>query len=281
VLTAETRDVSARFEVDCASLGDVVINEINYNAPDDSDPGDWVELHNQTLGEIDLSAWTLRDASDENVFTFPAGTVLADRGYLVLCSRAAAFTERYPGVDNYLGDLGFSLAGDGELIRLRDRVGNEVDSVTYGDESPWPEEADGLGATLALRNPVLDNTYPPHWSASSSGGTPGSRNDVFEAVESNCGEGGTRFLRADCNDDGTVDICDARCLLKGLFGGRALTCLAAADPNGDSVVNIADVSHLLSYLFQGGPPPVEPYSQCGPAGEGDQLGCETAPIHCR
>ena len=70
-------------------------------------------------------------------------------------------------------------------------------------------------------------------------------------------------------------------MLNGLFGGGTLKCLAAADPNGDSAVNISDVSHLLSYLFQGGEPPVEPFLQCGPAREGDQLGCETVSIECR
>ncbi len=272
-LTGANTRVSAFFEIDCSATGPVVINEINYNAPDGSDPGDWVELHNQSLEEVDISGWTLRDESDERGFTIPDGTRMAARSYLVLCSDLAAFTALFPGVRDAIGDLGFSLEGGGESVRLFDATGDLADSLVFDDESPWPEDADGRGATIALRNPVLDNTHPPHWAASPAGGTPGASNDIFEEVEWSCVGGGVRFVRGDCNDDGTIDISDARCILSWLFGGRPLTCLAAADPNGDAVIDISDAIGLLTFLFIDGPPPREPSPRCGPRALED-LECE-------
>jgi hypothetical protein len=42
--------------------------------------------------------------------------------------------------------------------------------------SPWPLEADGLGSTLELIDPLLDNTLPESWQASALHGTPGREN---------------------------------------------------------------------------------------------------------
>jgi hypothetical protein len=284
VLTGSTRTVSAAFEIDCDAVGRVVINEINYNAPDDADPGDWVELHNRTRVTIDLGDWTFRDESEKHIFTIPQGTFLARDGYLVLCSDAAAFASREPSVSNHIGDLGYSLAGGGELLELIDASGNSMDSLTYEDESPWPEGADGSGATLALRNPILDNTFAPHWAASAAGGTPGARNsDVFVEVAADCVSDELLFLRADCNGDGVVDIADAVCVLDWRFlGGAAPVCIAAADSNGDAAVDLSDGVHVLNFLFLGGQPPQPPYPFCGPAtlDSDDTLGCANSPEAC-
>ena len=67
------------------------------------------------------------------------------------------------------------------------------------------------------------------------------------------------------------------------FGGRAPGCIAATDVNGDEAVNIADPVSLLNFLFAGGPPPVQPFPECGPGSlPGDnKLGCENLPEACQ
>ena len=40
-----------------------------------------------------------------------------------------------------------------------------VDFVNY-DAEPWPIEADGIGNTLELLNPTLDNNISESWTAS-------------------------------------------------------------------------------------------------------------------
>ena len=272
-------DVRATFQLDCSAGSRVVINEINYNAPDDSDPGDWVELHNPTLEDVDLSGWTFRDESDEHVFAFPAGTSLAGGGYLVLCSDRAAFSALFPAVENHLGDLGYSLAGNGELLRLLDGSGSEVDALTYGDESPWPEDADGRGSALALKNPFLDNTYPLFWAASASGGTPGEKNDVFEDVETDCSSAGTRFMRGDSNADGQVDLSDSIGILGFLFLAQGgISCMDAGDANDDGVVDISDALTILFNLFNGTVDiPAPGKETCGVDPTGDALNCRAYP----
>ena len=87
----------------------------------------------------------------------------------------------------------------------------------------------------------------------------------------------TLFLRGECNDDGAVDVSDARCILNWQFlGGPAPGCLAAANTNGDKGIDIADAIYLLGSLFLGGPPPAPPFPACGPGtlSVDDQLGCE-------
>ncbi len=61
-------------------------------------------------------------------------------------------------------------------MRLFDSNGAIVDELTYNDKAPWPVEADGMGATLALTNPGFDNSLGENWAASSSYGTPGQSN---------------------------------------------------------------------------------------------------------
>lgn len=280
VVLSNTRlDVTASFAIDCDAISQVVINEINYNAADDADPGDWVELHNPTFTTVDLSGWTFRDESDEHIFTLPAGTRLARGGYLVLCSDTGAFTSLFPAVDNVLGDLGYSFEGNGELLRLLDASGNEVDSLSYGDESPWPEDADGNGSTLALKSPILDNTHPPFWAASPAGGTPGSRNDVFEEVEADCESTRIPFLRGDSNADGKVEISDPISLLRFLFLDQGqISCLDASDANDDGSADISDALTVLFNLFNGTVDiPAPGRDTCGGDPTKDDLDCRSYP----
>jgi hypothetical protein len=86
-----------------------------------------------------------------------------------------------------------------------------------------------------------------------------------------------RFLRADANQDGKVDISDAIFTLDWLFlGGPGPACRAAASSNGDGAIDIADAIYLLGHLFLGDPSPPAPFPECGPGElETDrQLGCE-------
>ena len=74
----------------------------------------------------------------------------------------------------------------------------------------------------------------------------------------------TKFIRADFNSDGSIDIADPVATLAALFHGAAdTTCKTAADSNADLQVTIADAIFTLDHLFLGGPPPGAPYPACG------------------
>ena len=180
-----TGDISltATFTGDSSTSDPVVMTEVNYNSSAESDPEDWVELHNLLDIPVDVSGWVFRDAEDAHGFVIPAGTIIAAGGYLVLCRDAAAFRGIFPDVGNHIGDLGFGLSNGGESLRLYSVAGTLIDSVAYGDATPWPVEADGTGATLALRDPRSDNSRAESWTASGHLGTPGASNGRITAVE--------------------------------------------------------------------------------------------------
>ncbi len=156
------------------ALWSVVINEINYNAAADFEPGDWVELHNPTELAVDLGGVAFHD--EGHAFPLPAGTVIPPGGYLVLAEDLALFQALFPDVDNVLGDLAFGFAGSGELLQLIGDGGAVIDQVLYDDAPPWPVEPDGTGPTLELRDPGLDNSLAASWTASTGHGTPGAVN---------------------------------------------------------------------------------------------------------
>ena len=161
----------------------IAINEINYHSNDDFDPGDWVELYNYSDQPINLFQWSFKDSDDSHVFNFDQDLIIEAGGYLVICRDSADFSQSFPEVDNYIGEIDFGLSNGGELIRLLDDNDGLVDFVNYDDADPWPTEADGIGNTLELLNPTLDNNISESWTASFvEFGTPGHQNSSYDAL---------------------------------------------------------------------------------------------------
>ena len=172
--------------------GAVVINEIQYNSASFFDTEDWVELYNPTSDEIDLGGWTFED--EKAAFTIPEGTTLAPDGFVVVCASTTLFSAAYPDAEPCVGEFNFGLSGGGETIRLLDPNGAVVDAVDYDDDKPWPNEADGRGATLELIDPSLDNAFVENWRASGPiGGTPGAINSVATSGEGRPSDWGLRL----------------------------------------------------------------------------------------
>ncbi len=158
---------------------DVVINEIMYHPPAGHSEEEYLELYNQGEEEVQLGGWELTGAIR---FAFPPGLSLAPGGYLVVAKSAAALSTKY-GISNLIGDFSAQLRNYGEEIILLDALGNPGDVVFYADEAPWPVEADGLGQSLELTHPELDNSFGQLWRPSDAQatpeGTPGTQNSVF------------------------------------------------------------------------------------------------------
>jgi hypothetical protein len=66
-----------------------------------------------------------------------------------------------------------------DTITLRTWDGALVDSVSYEDSAPWPERADGQGATLERLSPTGQSSSATNWVPSSGGGSPGAPNAAF------------------------------------------------------------------------------------------------------
>ncbi|MBT4483901.1 MAG: T9SS type A sorting domain-containing protein, partial [Candidatus Latescibacteria bacterium] len=160
----------------------IIINEVNYNSSSDINPEDWVELFNNSDKTQDLSGWIFKDEDDAHEFVLPEGTIISQGGYLVMCRDTTLFKEVFPAVENYVGNLSFGLSSRGELIRIYNNKDTLVNYLTYDNNPPWPEEPDGNGPTLALRDPSFDNIIPANWAASVMYGTPGEINVYITSV---------------------------------------------------------------------------------------------------
>lgn len=150
----------------------LVISEIQYHPAARLDGKDleFVELANTHPWDEDIGGWRLSGAID---YTFPAGTHIPGRGYLVVAKVPADF-ESATGQTGVLGGFAGSLPNEGGTIRLRKPGDAIVLEVTWSDRAPWPVAADGTGHSLVLARPSFGEGQAEAWAASSAvGGSPG------------------------------------------------------------------------------------------------------------
>lgn len=149
-----------------AAPGSITFDEILYHPASDADP-EWIELYNPMALDMDLSGWSI----DGGVtYAFADGTILPAGGYLVVAADPTL-------VAGALGPWDGTLADDGERIDLRNNGGRLIDTVAYGDDDPWPVQADGSGLSLAKIDPDAASDHAENWTGSAElGGTPGTPN---------------------------------------------------------------------------------------------------------
>jgi hypothetical protein len=153
----------------------LVFSEIMYHPVEHPVTGDepleFVELYNNRAVSEDLGGWVFTNGIE---YTFPSGTTLGPKSYLVVARDPNALMAAY-GIQNVLGPFSGKLNNDGERIELSSAAGMIVLSVRYNDASPWPVAPDGTGHSLILAKLGGDPEQARSWSSSSYlGGTPGS-----------------------------------------------------------------------------------------------------------
>lgn len=151
----------------------LIYSEINYASSASQDAGDWIELYNKSNQSISLSNWILRDGSDQNAFTFPAGTMLAPSQYLVAYSDAQKFGAQFPAVQNKTGPFGFGFQAAKDVVKLYDASGKIRYSVCYLGSAPWPVPANAGGKTLENANYQGVQNNASNWFAGCPEGSPG------------------------------------------------------------------------------------------------------------
>ncbi len=187
-------------------------------------------------------------------------------------------------VHTFSGRLtGIVLKNDGKAVLVAARAAEFRAGVTLNGQELTLEPdfeaaaAAGLPADTFL---LLETNYSGLPSPSSV--FPGAATNDVEVVVT-ARELTRNFTRGDCNGDGDAihGLLDAMYLLQFNFvGGPEPPCLAACDADADGSVlgRVTDALFLLSYAFLAGQPPPPPFPECGPtpAGETDELNCETA-----
>jgi hypothetical protein len=162
---------------------DIVINEIMYQHALRDDRYEYIELYNRGTFTVSLGGWSLTDAVE---YTFDEGVTLAPDAYLVVARDpnflAAVYGNLIVG-SNLVGPYTGSLSNQSDRIRLTYPLPQTdpgtgqlrpyaitADEVTYQDGGRWPKWADGMGASLELRDPRSDNDTPDAWADSDESG---------------------------------------------------------------------------------------------------------------
>jgi hypothetical protein len=111
------------------SPGCVIINEILANEAGSATSGEFIELVNVGGSAIDVSGWTLWDATAAR-HSFTPGTVLAPGKALVVFGSASGIPA---GVSSAVGSStgALSLNNTGDTVSLRDAGGTSVDAFMY------------------------------------------------------------------------------------------------------------------------------------------------------
>jgi hypothetical protein len=130
---------------------------------------DWIEIHNRSADPIDLGGWHLTDdASVESKWTFPAGTVLAGGGFLIVY----ASSKDSPDPNGNL-HTNFKLSAEGEYLALTDRSGGVVSEFASGGSDYPPQNDDvSYGVSPANASPEYFNSPTPGAANEADGGTP-------------------------------------------------------------------------------------------------------------
>jgi len=92
-----------------------------------------------------------------------AGTIAAD-GYAILAINPTAIMTVL-GVEAIEIER-IATNNSGERIAISSPTGALIDEVEYGDRDPWPDGADGDGATIELCDVTSDNSDPANWGVS-------------------------------------------------------------------------------------------------------------------
>lgn len=140
----------------------IVITEIMYNPPEASpDSLEFIELYNR--GSKPVNLFNFRFVAGVN-YVFPE-IILQPGAYLTLAGNQAA-AEKFYEVP-FLQWTSGTLSNAGELIKLVNRFGITVDSVSYLPKEPWDPLANGQGYSLELCNPNANNAIGNSWTRAS------------------------------------------------------------------------------------------------------------------
>lgn len=176
-----------------ASLTPVLINEIMYHPPDGTAGADiiateFIELHNPTNANVDLSGWRIKGDSS---FAFASGTILPAFGYLLVVpfnpatdtAALTGFLTTYGLVTapSMVGPFETKLSNATHKVTLAMPFVHaetteylEIDRTEYRDIAPWPTAPDGSGTSLQRISRDLIGNTAANWGAAAA--TPGALN---------------------------------------------------------------------------------------------------------
>ena len=261
-------------------LGNVIFNELLYDAPIRN--AEFVELFNASpTTAFDLSGWRINGLD----YTFPPGTVLAPRAFLVLADDHHAYTRSFGVNASLFDEFDGELDRDGETLTLLMPGEIAVDRVRYEADWPWP--AAPL-KSLQLVDASADNSrvgnwaLGPEWQYVTFTGTASSSRllvylngvgDVFiddiKLVQGTVAEAGANLIRngdfeSSLNGSWTIPLANARSHISAtnVFAGNGSLHLVSTNPViGPTAAVTQDITppltsgqtYTLSYWYRPAP----------------------------
>jgi hypothetical protein len=109
--------------------GRIIVNEILANEPGSNTAGEFVELVNVGGSSVDLSGWTISDATGVR-HTFAAGASLAPGKAVVVFGAASGIPV---GLSNAVAAStgGLNLGNSGDTVTVKNATGTSIDGYTY------------------------------------------------------------------------------------------------------------------------------------------------------
>ncbi|MBU1446327.1 lamin tail domain-containing protein [Patescibacteria group bacterium] len=165
-----------------AGQGNVVINEIAWMGSIDSTNDEWIELHNTTASDIDLTNWTIDDDNGSAIYQITTGLIPANGYFLIEDTE-----ESTSIVANAI--IAISLSNTGDSLILKDETGVVIDAVNSsggmwaaGDNTSKMsmERIDANVNGDDVNNWINSNASGPAIGRSGSNinGTPGAQNSA-------------------------------------------------------------------------------------------------------
>ena len=179
-------EINSLIDITAAKRNDLVINEIMF-APN---PGnsEFVEFYNYRKSPINIGGWSFTDEQgNKNILSDTSFTLKTSEYFLVASD--SSFLKNYdiPNRNYHILNYDMGLNNNGELILLKDELGNVVDSVYYSKNWHNSNFLSAQNISLERINPISESTDPLNWSSStnSNGATPLKQNSIYSVNPNN------------------------------------------------------------------------------------------------
>lgn len=161
------------------NTGNVVITEINYNAPG-TDSIEFIELKNIGTSAVNVGGWRF----DQGLFGFfPSDLILQPDQYIVFAPDTFAVNAFF-NITSY--PLQGGLNNTGEAVSFVNSDDVTIDAVSYLPTSPWDTTANGYGPSLVLCTETSNNDLASNWTAATTLAGNFGGVDVYANPMNNC-----------------------------------------------------------------------------------------------
>ncbi len=166
---------------------DVVISEIAWMGQrvENIEPRnwwryEWLELYNNTQNPISLNGWKLELYRAELDWSLELnGSILPQNYFFIVAS-----DKIFPIYDLNYSNLGGKFNNSGQGVVLKDGSGNIVDTIDCFAPGKWFAGDNTSKQTMERKDLLVSGNNSNNWGSSQNpGGTPRSKNSIFEEIK--------------------------------------------------------------------------------------------------